>query len=539
MTRVKEVEPGSGDMPAYKSHPSRLVHSLRKGYDNVRKKLAEARGTVKYYQIRERDLEKSRTAWKEKSQERETVIEELEKKIKALEKENTKLETELKEVKKKEIIENSEALPLKACGYKYNVEQIFLSIRCALEGATGFRPVSRIFSILQDILDFAPAFSTIREWVLKLGLFMLGRPKEKGEWIYVIDTSIQVGLMKCLLIVGVPLARLLSKREEKESFIPSHEDMEPLVIKTIDSCNGEVVRDALLEAEQKTGGAISVVSDEASEIKRGVRLFRETGREIIHQHDIVHRIDLIIKKEIEEDAVWSEYTKQMTNTTLKLKLTEIAHLIPPKQRQKRRMLGEIAIVEWGRAILDYLDRENVSEIAKEKLDWVRNYRSFLIEYEQIVNVSKAVIEEVHNNGYYYGITDLFEKTWSDAILSPRVQLFCSKIINILREEESKVPLGKRLLGSSEGIESIFGKFKQLEKDHASRGFTSLVLSLPAMMGEISQSIVQSALETISIENVWDWVDENLGRTFFSKRRRDLGNKKDIYLDTDELSESAI
>ncbi len=104
---------------------------------------------------------------------------------------------------------------------------------------------------------------------------MLEREKEKGEWIYVIDASIQMGSMKCLLILGIPMAKLLAIQNETGSFMPSHIDMEPLVLKTIDSCDGEVVRDALLEAEQKTGTPISIVSDEGSEFKRGVRLFNQ------------------------------------------------------------------------------------------------------------------------------------------------------------------------------------------------------------------------------------------------------------------------
>ena len=96
MTRVKEVDPGSGDIPEYKSPANRLVHSLRQGYDNLRLKLKEARDTIKYYQIKDRDLDKSRNQWKEKSKEKEAKIEELEKQLKVLEKENTHLKEECK-----------------------------------------------------------------------------------------------------------------------------------------------------------------------------------------------------------------------------------------------------------------------------------------------------------------------------------------------------------------------------------------------------------------------------------------------------------
>ena len=100
MTRTKEVEPGSGEIPDYKSPAGRLVHSLRKGYDNLRAKLAESRKRIKYYQIKERDLSKSRNCYKEKTKE-------LQKKIKKLEKEKKHLEESVESCKKKPIASSS------------------------------------------------------------------------------------------------------------------------------------------------------------------------------------------------------------------------------------------------------------------------------------------------------------------------------------------------------------------------------------------------------------------------------------------------
>ena len=96
MTRTKEVDPDSGEMPDYKSPANRLVHSLRKAYDNVRSKLKITREQIKYYQIKTRDLEKSRSLYKEETKD-------LNKKISQLEKENEKLkkQNENHEVKKK------------------------------------------------------------------------------------------------------------------------------------------------------------------------------------------------------------------------------------------------------------------------------------------------------------------------------------------------------------------------------------------------------------------------------------------------------
>jgi septal ring factor EnvC (AmiA/AmiB activator) len=96
MTRIKEVDPDSGEMPDYKSPPSRIVHSLRKGYDNVRGKLKDAREKIKYYQIKTRDLETSRTHHKDEAVNLKEKVSQLEK-----ENENLKKQLESSEVKKK------------------------------------------------------------------------------------------------------------------------------------------------------------------------------------------------------------------------------------------------------------------------------------------------------------------------------------------------------------------------------------------------------------------------------------------------------
>ncbi len=50
-----------------------------------------------------------------------------------------------------------------------------------------------------------PDFTTIRQWFLKLGIFELRRSKEKRtDWIFIIDTILEQGRKKCLLILALP-----------------------------------------------------------------------------------------------------------------------------------------------------------------------------------------------------------------------------------------------------------------------------------------------------------------------------------------------
>lgn len=80
MTRVKEPDPTTGEIPDYKSPPARIIRSLRQGYDNVRRQRDERSKKIIALQGKERDLHESREEWKARTKAAEARIKELEKK---------------------------------------------------------------------------------------------------------------------------------------------------------------------------------------------------------------------------------------------------------------------------------------------------------------------------------------------------------------------------------------------------------------------------------------------------------------------------
>jgi hypothetical protein len=78
--------------------------------------------------------------------------------------------------------------------------------------------------------------------------------------------------------------------------------------------------------------------------------------------------------------------------------------------------------------------------------------------------------------------------------------------------------GERLPGSTEVLESCFGRFKILEKDQAQGGFTSLLLGFGAFFSEATIEKVLEAMSRVPTKAVWQWCAEHLGKTLFSKRK---------------------
>ncbi len=79
--------------------------------------------------------------------------------------------------------------------------------------------------------------------------------------------------------------------------------------------------------------------------------------------------------------------------------------------------------------------------------------------------------------------------------------------------------GERLLGSSEVLESIIGKFKHLAGERGQHGLTGMVLSLGALVGKVAMTTVETAMTEITTPTVWNWCRSHLGATVQSVRQR--------------------
>jgi peptidoglycan hydrolase CwlO-like protein len=86
MTRIKEPPIGTTEVPEYKSPSSRIIRSLRKGYDNVREKLANKSQAVMSLQGKLRDTQESRDEWKTRAKDAEEKLAELQRKQERLQK---------------------------------------------------------------------------------------------------------------------------------------------------------------------------------------------------------------------------------------------------------------------------------------------------------------------------------------------------------------------------------------------------------------------------------------------------------------------
>ena len=66
------------------------------------------------------------------------------------------------------------------------------------------------FSAVKD--QALPTYKSIKRWLTRIGLYKLNCLKEQAnDWAFIIDNSIQIGVHKCLVVLGIRL----SKRPER------------------------------------------------------------------------------------------------------------------------------------------------------------------------------------------------------------------------------------------------------------------------------------------------------------------------------------
>ncbi len=79
-----------------------------------------------------------------------------------------------------------------------------------------------------------------------------------------------------------------------------------------------------------------------------------------------------------------------------------------------------------------------------------------------------------------------------------------------------MPVGQSWLGTSDVLESLFGKYKWFGEKAPDGEVAASVLALPLFTVDLTAELVQEALLSVSVQDVRSWVDEYIGPSNLSK-----------------------
>jgi len=396
--------------------------------------------------------------------------------------------------------------------------ELILSASCSGRAAAC---VLRMVAQFLPGLPQMPCANSARAWIFRLGLYELTCAKERADdWVWLVDHTVQLGLHKGMIVVGLRLSAWQQSPRPLQ-----HEDVRLLHLEPVERSNGEKVQEQLEKVAAKTGTPRAIVSDGGADLKRGVRLFRKTRPEVAHTYDIKHKMALLLKKELEGDEEWGQFVYQSNLARRGVALTSAAFLVPPSLSTKARYMNVDRLVAWGRRVLEYLDHPREvpglavdAKLVEARLGWLREYRCRLTEWSELLALAEASEHYVRHRGLHGRATEELRLKFDRLSVGPRGGRMKEAILEFISQQSCVARPGERLIGSTEVLESIIGKYKRLQSMHSAGGMTGMILSIGAIVGRRSLDALGVALSTAANSDVWQWCRENLGHTLQSQRK---------------------
>jgi hypothetical protein len=137
------------------------------------------------------------------------------------------------------------------------------------------------------------------------------------------------------------------------------------------------------------------------------------------------------------------------------------------------------------------------------------------EWQTLVNIT---VEFVNRQGVYRGMGRALRQQMPRKFAHGSSPKLAKELIGFVVQQARQTKPGERFPGSTEVLESCFGKLKQLQKQQARGGFTSLVISFGSLLAETTTQVVNAALQHSNTQKVLAWCARHLGITVFAQRK---------------------
>ncbi|MHC5754622.1 MAG: hypothetical protein ACYTXF_29105 [Nostoc sp.] len=375
--------------------------------------------------------------------------------------------------------------------------------------------------------EATPSFSSVRKWLGRIGLYELTRQKEyRDDWIFIVDLTVELGNEKGLVVLGVPEQLLI------EEVFPSrrglqYQDVQILGLEIMRSTKGELIEEKLTEITRKCGCPKQIIADRGSDIQRGIKLYQQNNPDVIYTYDVTHAMALLIKHELHGSAKYQSFIQQCSQCRKQLQQTELSFLSPPSQRSQCRYFNVEKLLDWAFSILNSpldtlvdlvpnIEPDILHSKLKEKFTWLAVYQDSLINWKQMVQITRFVETQIKLCGLNQETFSMIQQHLTTLVNYP--EEFAQKILGYLTHELSFIQPGQILLATTDVLESLFGKYKQFSSRSPFKQIGQMFLSICLSTMNLTTTLVKEALETVRFLDVEDWAAQVFGQSMLSKRR---------------------
>lgn len=425
----------------------------------------------------------------------------------------------------RQVCEPSRPCQSRPSRHRFSLLTILVGIECLIQARSTLRSMVLILGIIHFRLEApvtAPSHETIRLWLLRVGLYVLNRPVEPADdWIWITDHSAPVGPDKCFLVLGVRHSAL-----QAADWTLAHHDVQVLHLEVVSHSTGELVAKQLRELAGRIGRPRQVVSDHGADLIKGMRLFRQDHPEVIDTYDISHKLACLLKAELSNDDRWKTFLEKCKHARRRLQQTPASSWMPPETRVKARYMNYHRQTAWAERHLELLAGPVDTQLAgrlglsceqtrawlEERLGWLVEFHEEIALYEGMMRVVRAAQIVVKQQGLWRDSHERFDRELPTELPEhPRLTALIERIREFLTDEGAKLPEGQGFLGSSDIIESLFGKHKQFAERSSHKGLGPNLLLLPLLTVKLAPELVGEALATTPGVDIAHWRDREFGK----------------------------
>jgi len=382
---------------------------------------------------------------------------------------------------------------------------LFLHTSASLRGAaSAFAVIIRHFHLDWPI----PSFTTIRAWVLRLGCYALLRPLPQDvSWLWIIDHTISIGALKLFVIVGCPLPDVPFGQR-----CLSLADLRLVALVPMEQSNQHLVATELEKAAKRTGAPRLIVGDQAGDLTKGIEHFQKQHGNTVAVGDIAHYGANVLENRWERDPRWGEMLKRFGETNQQLRQTADAFLLSPTLRTKARFMNVGPLLRFAGRVLRLLQGDRPNENAQQRYGWLLAYATDLAGWLEQYDTVEKTIKRVRLHGLNERTLAELEQEWAPSSKSPAIEMVRGHMRAYVSRNVRQAKVGETLAGSSEVLESAFGKLKAKMGESGKGELTGLTLALGAILGKHDEEEVRQALDAVPEKKAESTITRLLGAT---------------------------
>lgn len=393
-----------------------------------------------------------------------------------------------------------------------------MTANCSLRSVS--KSLQLVFSQFNLELD-APHWTTIRLWLLRFGLAQLQIPlASEDDWIWIMDCSVQIGSQRVLVILGIRSSDIAWGRSL------SYQDVELVALEVLHQGKKEDFHRCMLERLQNVTVPKAILSDHGADLLGGIRLLQESHPKIIDLYDVKHKAACILKAQLENDEIWHKFQTHLGQSKFKTQQTLFAYATAPSQRSKAKYMNLQKVVRWGRRILWHLEQQKANQLSNktkpsdkgqkflELFGWVQEYDKSIEKWSQWLSIIEITLDLARREGLHCHSRSCLEEKLMPYDCSDPV---ASKLLQFIDSQSALLGFGERLPHVTEVIESLFSKLKNAERTQEKSGFTSMILTIGAMVGKQTTERLREAFLTTPTKAVLEWARKSIGTTVQAAR----------------------